>query len=140
MPVNRLGSGKPPPRVSAEVNAVRVLLQRVVEASVTVGGQEVGSSGTGLVVFLGVTSDDDEADAHYLVDKTVNLRIFADEQSRFNRSALDVKAELLVVSQFTLYAETRKGRRPDFNRAAPPSRPNSSTITRWSCSGKRALR
>ncbi len=99
---------------------MRVLLQRVVEASVTVGGHEVGSSGTGLVVFLGITTDDDEADARYLVDKTVNLRIFSDEQNRFNRSALDIKAELLVVSQFTLYAETRKGRRPDFNRAAPP--------------------
>ncbi len=99
---------------------MRVLLQRVAEASVTVGGQEVGSSGTGLVVFLGITTDDGEADARYLVDKTVNLRIFSDERNRFNRSALDVKAELLVISQFTLYTDTRKGRRPDFNRAAPP--------------------
>ena len=80
----------------------------------------MGSSGTGLAVFLGITTGDDEADARYLVDKTVNLRIFSDGQNRFNRSALDVKAELLVVSQFTLYADTRKGRRPDFNLAAPP--------------------
>ena len=97
---------------------MRALVQRVVEASVLVEGQEVGRIGTGLVVFLGFAGDDEESDSLYLVEKTVNLRIFADSENRFNRSALDVGAELLLVSQFTLYADTRKGRRPDFNRAA----------------------
>ena len=99
---------------------MRALVQRVVEASVLVEGHEVGRIGPGLVVFLGFAGDDEEADSIYLVDKTVNLRIFADDENRFNRSALDVGAELLLVSQFTLYADTRKGRRPDFNRAAGP--------------------
>ena len=97
---------------------MRALVQRVVEASVLVEGQEVGRIGPGLVVFLGFAGDDEEFDSLYLVEKTVNLRIFADSENRFNRSALDVGAELLLVSQFTLYADTRKGRRPDFNRAA----------------------
>tara|TARA_Y100000780_G_scaffold199383_1_gene190811 strand:- start:51 stop:506 length:456 start_codon:yes stop_codon:yes gene_type:complete len=94
------------------------LIQRVSEASVTVEDQEVGRIGSGLLVFLGFTSSDEETDSLYLVDKVVNLRIFADDDNRFNRSALDVGAELLLVSQFTLYADTRKGRRPDFNQAA----------------------
>ena len=97
---------------------MRALVQRVVEASVLVEGQEVGRIGPGLVVFLGFAGDDEESDSLYLVEKTVNLRIFADSENQFNRSALDVGAELLLVSQFTLYADTRKGRRPDFNRAA----------------------
>ena len=97
---------------------MRALVQRVVEASVLVEGQEVGRIGPGLVVFLGFAGDDEESDSLYLVEKTVNLRIFADSENRFNRSALDVGAELLLVSQFTLYADTRMGRRPDFNRAA----------------------
>lgn len=97
---------------------MRALVQRVVEASVLVEGQEVGRIGPGLVVFLGFAGDDEESDSLYLVEKTANLRIFADSENRFNRSALDVGAELLLVSQFTLYADTRKGRRPDFNRAA----------------------
>ena len=99
---------------------MRALIQRVTGASVTVGGDQVGRIGPGLVVLLGVSEDDEEEDARYLVDKTVNLRIFADEQNRFNLSALDTGAELLLVSQFTLYGDTRKGRRPDFTRAAPP--------------------
>jgi D-tyrosyl-tRNA(Tyr) deacylase len=70
--------------------------------------------------MLGISSEDSETDADYIVGKTVNLRIFADEQGRFNRSALDIRAELLVISQFTLYADTRKGRRPSFTDAAPP--------------------
>ena len=97
---------------------MRALVQRVTEASVLVEGQEAGRIGPGLVVLLGFAQDDEETDSHYLVDKTVNLRIFADAENRFNLSALDVGAELLLVSQFTLYADTRKGRRPDFNRAA----------------------
>ncbi len=99
---------------------MRALLQRVAHAAVSVSGQETGRIGPGLVILLGVAAADDEADAQYLVDKTVNLRIFADGPSHFNRSALDIGAELLLVSQFTLYAETRKGRRPDFTKAAPP--------------------
>ncbi len=99
---------------------MRALVQRVVHASVLVDGQAVGHIGPGLVVLLGVGREDQEADARYLVEKIVNLRIFADDQDRFNRSALDVGAEVLVVSQFTLYADTRKGRRPDFTGAAPP--------------------
>ncbi len=97
---------------------MRALVQRVVEASVLVDGQEVGRIGPGLVVFLGFAGDDEDSDSHYLVEKTVNLRIFAESEKRFDCSALDVGAELLLVSQFTLYADTRKGRRPDFNRAA----------------------
>ena len=99
---------------------MRALIQRVTCASVRIDGETVGSIGAGLVVLLGVAASDDEADARYLVDKTANLRIFADDEGRFNRSALDVAAELLVVSQFTLYAYTRRGRRPDFTRAAEP--------------------
>ena len=99
---------------------MRALLQRVVEASVDVDGHEVGRIGPGLVVLLGVSKEDEEADAQYLVDKLVNLRIFSDSQNRFNLSALDVGAEFLLVSQFTLYADTRKGRRPDFTKAAQP--------------------
>jgi D-tyrosyl-tRNA(Tyr) deacylase len=99
---------------------VKVLLQRVTRASVSVGGEVVGSIGPGLVVFVGVASGDTEKDGRYLAQKTVNLRIFADEAGKFNLSALDVGAELLVVSQFTLLADTRKGRRPSFIDAAPP--------------------
>ena len=99
---------------------MRALIQRVAEASVLVDGTEVGHIGPGLVVLLGVARDDGEEDAQYLVEKLTNLRIFADKENRFNRSALDVGAELLLVSQFTLYADTRKGRRPDFTQAAQP--------------------
>ena len=99
---------------------MRALVQRVGEASVEIEGAEAGRIGGGLLILLGVSSDDDEADAEYLVPKIANLRIFADDANRFNRSALDVGAEVLVVSQFTLYADTRRGRRPDFTRAAPP--------------------
>ena len=99
---------------------MRALIQRVAEASVEAGGQEIGRIGLGLVVLLGVAREDSDADSQYLVDKISNLRIFADQENRFNRSALDVGAELLIVSQFTLLADTRKGRRPDFNGAASP--------------------
>ena len=99
---------------------MRALVQRVVEASVEVEGAEVGRIGGGLLVLLGISADDDEADAEHLVPKIVNLRIFADDANRFNRSAVDAGVEILVVSQFTLYADTRRGRRPDFTKAAPP--------------------
>jgi len=101
---------------------VKALLQRVTSASVTIDGEVVGSIGRGLVVFVGVADGDSPKDADYLAQKLVNLRIFADAAERFNLSALDIKAELLLVSQFTLLADTRKGRRPSFTEAAPPPR------------------
>ena len=99
---------------------MRALVQRVSNASVEIDASEVGRIGRGMVVFLGVAEEDEEADAEYLVPKVANLRIFADDANRFNLSALDVAAEVLLVSQFTLYADTRRGRRPDFTRAATP--------------------
>ena len=101
---------------------MKALLQRVTGASVSIDGEVVGSIGRGLVVFVGVAEGDGSQDADYLVQKLVNLRIFADEAERFNLSALDIRAELLLVSQFTLLADTRKGRRPGFSDAAPPPR------------------
>ena len=99
---------------------MKALLQRVTKASVSVGGEVVGRISQGLVVFVGVAREDTEKDAQYLVQKTVNLRIFSDKEGRFNLSALDIKGELLLVSQFTLLADTRKGRRPSFTEAALP--------------------
>ena len=99
---------------------MKALLQRVSRASVTVGNEVAGEIERGLVVFLGVANGDTEKDAEYLAQKVVNLRIFADDDGKFNLSALDVSAELLIVSQFTLLADTRKGRRPSFIDAAPP--------------------
>jgi D-tyrosyl-tRNA(Tyr) deacylase len=99
---------------------VKALLQRVTGASVSVGGEMVGSIGLGLVVLVGVADGDSDKDIRYLAGKIVNLRIFADEEEKFNLSALDIGAELLLVSQFTLLADTRKGRRPGFTDAAPP--------------------
>ncbi|MBM3926066.1 MAG: D-tyrosyl-tRNA(Tyr) deacylase [SAR202 cluster bacterium] len=100
---------------------MRVLLQRVARASVSINGREIAQIPHGLLILLGVSSQDTEDDARYIVDKTANLRLFADAAGHFNRSALDTSAQLLVVSQFTLYADTRKGRRPDFTAAAPPA-------------------
>ena len=99
---------------------MKALIQRVTRASVTVDGQEVARIGRGLVCLVGVAIGDREEDAKTLVDKVVNLRIFSDEQGKFNLSLIDVQGELLAVSQFTLLADTRKGRRPSFTRAAPP--------------------
>ncbi len=98
---------------------MRALVQRVTKASVSIGGEDVGRIGVGLVVLVGVATGDTIADAQYLVNKVANLRIFSDTEGKFNLSALDVKAELLFVSQFTLLADTRKGRRPSFIEAAP---------------------
>ena len=100
---------------------MKALLQRVTRASVSLGDEEVGRIGRGLVVFLGVASGDTEKDAQYLAQKIVNLRIFSDGEGKFNLSALDIGGELLLVSQFTLLADTRKGRRPSFIEAAPPA-------------------
>jgi D-tyrosyl-tRNA(Tyr) deacylase len=99
---------------------VKALLQRVSAASVSVAGEVVGRIGRGVVVLVGVAHGDSEKDARYLAQRTVNLRIFSDEAGKFNLSALDIGGELLVVSQFTLLADTRKGRRPSFIDAAPP--------------------
>jgi D-tyrosyl-tRNA(Tyr) deacylase len=101
---------------------VKALLQRVTQASVSVAGEEVGKIGRGLVVLVGVAAGDTEEDARYLVPKITNLRIFADQQGKFNLSALDIGGELLLVSQFTLLADAKKGRRPSFIEAAPPER------------------
>jgi D-tyrosyl-tRNA(Tyr) deacylase len=100
---------------------VKELIQRVSGASVSIAGEEVGRIGRGLVVFLGVANGDTEKDAQYLVPKITNLRIFADAEDRFNLSARDIDGELLLVSQFTLLADSRKGRRPSFTEAAPPA-------------------
>ena len=100
---------------------MKALLQRVTGASVSVAGEVVGRIGRGLVVFVGIAIGDTEKDIQYLAQKLVNLRIFADQKDRFNLSALDIKGELLLVSQFTLLADTRKGRRPSFTDAAPPA-------------------
>lgn len=99
---------------------MRLLLQRVAHASVSVQGLEVGSIGKGLLILVGVAREDSQEDIRYLSDRLLNLRIFAGDSDRFDRSALDVGAELLVISQFTLYGSTRKGRRPDFTEAAVP--------------------
>jgi D-tyrosyl-tRNA(Tyr) deacylase len=99
---------------------VKALLQRVTGASVRVGEEVAGSIGPGLVVLVGVAAGDGDKDIQYLAQKMVNLRIFADKEEKFNLSALDIGADVLLVSQFTLLADTRKGRRPSFTGAAPP--------------------
>ncbi len=104
-----------------ESNAfMKAVLQRVTKASVSVEGEVVGRIGQGLVILVGVANGDTERDAVYLAQKAPDLRIFADDEGKFNLSAIDVKAELLLVSQFTLLADTKKGRRPSFVDAAPP--------------------
>ena len=104
---------------------MKALLQRVTGANVIVDGKVLGEIGEGFVIFLGVAADDSEKDADYLADKIVNLRVFSDTESKFNLSALQVKAGLLVISQFTLLADTKKGRRPSFASAALPDRAES---------------
>ena len=99
---------------------MRLVIQRVSQASVSVDGETVGAIAGGLLVLLGVREGDDAVTAQRLATKTAELRIFPDEGGRFNRSLVDVGGEALVVSQFTLYGDTRKGRRPSFNDAARP--------------------
>jgi D-tyrosyl-tRNA(Tyr) deacylase len=99
---------------------MRAVVQRVRQAAVSVQDQVIGEITSGLVILVGITHGDDERDARYLAQKIATLRIFEDADGKFNRSALDVGGSALVVSQFTLYADTRRGRRPDFINAARP--------------------
>lgn len=99
---------------------MRALIQRVSSADVRNSEELISSISVGLLIFLGVSQNDNEGDAKYLADKILSLRIFPDTENKFNYSAIDIGAELLVVSQFTLYANTRRGRRPDFMSAAKP--------------------
>ena len=99
---------------------MRLLLQRVKHGRVSVDGQTIAEIGAGLVILLGISPSDGEEQARYLAEKTANLRIFEDEGGKMNRSVLETGGGAMVVSQFTLYADTRKGRRPAFTEAAPP--------------------
>ena len=98
---------------------MRLLIQRVKESEVTVNGSTTGSIRSGLLVFIGISREDTKAEADYLLDKLLGLRIFPDETGRMNRNVGEFQGSLLLVSQFTLYADCRKGRRPSFDRAAP---------------------
>jgi D-tyrosyl-tRNA(Tyr) deacylase len=99
---------------------VKAVVQRVTQGRVSVDGQTVGQIQSGLVILLGIGQGDGEEEAQWMANKIANLRIFADEESKFNRSILDVGGQVLLISQFTLYGDTRKGRRPSFTEAAPP--------------------
>jgi D-tyrosyl-tRNA(Tyr) deacylase len=99
---------------------MRIVLQRVSRAAVSVGDRRVAQIGSGVVILLGISPGDGEEQAHYLAEKIANLRIFEDDNGKINRSLLEVGGEALLVSQFTLYADTRKGRRPSFTDAALP--------------------
>ena len=103
---------------------MRAVVQRVTESSVVVSDRVEGSIGEGLLVLLGVAGTDTEQDADYLAEKIVNLRIFDDEQGKMNRSLVDTGGSMLVVSQFTLFGDARKGRRPSFTDAARPEAAN----------------
>ena len=99
---------------------MRAVLTRVTSASVSIGGEVVGRIGKGFLILLGVGPEDDESHCRYLAEKALGLRIFEDENGKMNRSLEDVGGQVLVVSQFTLYGNCRKGRRPSFTEAAPP--------------------
>lgn len=99
---------------------MRVVLQRVSSASVKIDGAVTGEIGPGLVLLLGIAKDDGPEDVEYVVNKCAGLRIFGDDQGKMNRSLLDVGGEVLAISQFTLFGDTRRGRRPSFEGAAPP--------------------
>jgi D-tyrosyl-tRNA(Tyr) deacylase len=102
--------------------SMRAVIQRAERVQVAVAGQMVGQIGGGLLVFLGVSKADSEGDAEYLAEKIVGLRIFEDANEKMNLSVLDIRGEVLVVSQFTLYGDVRRGKRPSFHDAAPPER------------------
>jgi D-aminoacyl-tRNA deacylase len=99
---------------------MKILLQRVTRASVSISGERIAQIGRGLVALVGIAKGDAESDAQYLAEKTANLRIFPDKEGKLNLSLLNINGELLAVSQFTLLADTRKGRRPSFSQAALP--------------------
>lgn len=99
---------------------MKVVIQRVSEASVTVGGQIVGAISNGLLLLIGIDEQDDEKDANWLVQKILNLRIFSDAEGKMNLSVQDIQGEILCISQFTLIAEYKKGNRPGFSKAAKP--------------------
>ncbi len=101
---------------------MKAVIQRVTQSRVIVDDQEIGAIGKGLLVLLGVAQDDGEADADWLADKIAGLRIFEDDHGKMNRSVADVNGRMLVVSQFTLLGDSRKGRRPSFVKAAPPDK------------------
>ena len=101
---------------------MRAVIQRVSRASVEIDNKVVGSIGNGFVVLLGITMEDDEKDAEYLANKTANLRVLEDNAGKMNVSLLESQGEVLTISQFTLYSDTRKGRRPSFIKAAPPEK------------------
>jgi D-tyrosyl-tRNA(Tyr) deacylase len=103
---------------------MRAVVQRVSRASVTVESEITGKIGKGLLILLGVSTDDEESDAVYLLDKIINLRIFEDAAGKMNLSLAETSGELLVVSQFTLYGDTRRGRRPSYIEAAAPEKAN----------------
>jgi D-aminoacyl-tRNA deacylase len=103
---------------------MRAVIQRVISSSVAVEGKVVGEIGAGFMALLGVARDDEQKDADYLAEKIANLRVFADEQGKMNLSLLDTGGAMLVVSQFTLYADSRKGRRPSYIDAAEPEKAN----------------
>ena len=103
---------------------MRCVVQRVTEASVTVNGETVGAVGPGLMVLIGVSTEDTDTDLKYMADKVPNLRIFDDENGVMNRSVIDVGGSILAVSQFTLYGDARGGRRPSYIRAAKPEEAN----------------
>jgi D-tyrosyl-tRNA(Tyr) deacylase len=104
------------------ITCMRTVIQRVKEAHVESNDQVTGSIGAGLVVLLGISKQDSTGDADYLVDKILNLRIFSDDEGKMNRSLLEVKGGLLIVSNFTVYGDCRKGRRPSFDLAADPEK------------------
>jgi D-tyrosyl-tRNA(Tyr) deacylase len=103
---------------------MRAVVQRVTDARVEVAGEAVGKIGAGFLVLLGIARDDANTDADYLADKTVNLRVFDDDEGKMNRSLLETGGAMLVVSQFTLYGDVRRGRRPSYSDAAEPEKAN----------------
>ena len=104
---------------------MRIVIQRVSEAEVKIDGKTTGKAGKGLLLLVGFAIDDSITDIEYLVEKVLNLRIFEDEKGKMNLSVLDINGDILSVSQFTLYGDIRKGRRPSFTQAAEPEKANS---------------
>ena len=103
---------------------MRAVVQRVKSASVTVSGELISEIGTGLLIFLGISKSDQREDINYLTQKVAHLRIFRDKEGKMNKSLLDIEGSALIVSQFTLYGDCRKGRRPSFIEASPPEKAN----------------